>query len=108
MVYHVRARFRTSTAEEFRRTLLDGTIASQQPDGQEMVDSMNRAVVTASGDVEWSELCYCQPPLAHERQTVLDHYFDNITTAETAGYQELEGRPFMEYLNELGGAPADV
>ena len=97
-IYLVTARFKTDTAAELRRKLDDGSIAAQQPDGQEMVDSLHRAVVSESGDVRWSELCYCDPPLAHERATILDHYFDDIVTQPIEDYQEYEGRPFMEYL----------
>ena len=101
MIYKVNARFREASAAEFHRQLLDGTIANQKPDGLEIVDSMNRAVVQESGEIEWSELCYCDPPLTHERQTVLDNYFDSISTEAIEAYQEFEGRPFMEYLAEL-------
>ena len=45
MIYRVTARFKPATAGELRRRLDDGTIAAQQPDGQEMVDSLRRAVV---------------------------------------------------------------
>ena len=98
MIYRVIARFKTDTAAELRRRLDDRSIAAQQPDGQEMVDSLHRAVVSESGDVRWSELCYCDPPLAHECATILDHYFNDIVTQPIEDYQEYEGRPFMEYL----------
>ncbi len=101
MIYKVNARFKEGSAAEFQRKLLDGTIADQKPDGQEIVDSMNRAVVKESGEIEWSELCYCNPPLAHERQTVLDNHFDDISTEAIESYQEYEGRPFMDHLAEL-------
>ncbi len=101
MIYKVNARFKEASASEFHRQLLDGTIANQKPDGPEIVDSMNRAVVNESGEIEWSELCYCNRPLAHERQTVLDEHFDDISTEVIDAYQEYEGRPFMDYLAEL-------
>ncbi len=101
MIYKVTARFREASAAEFSRKLLDGTIANQKPDGPEIVDSMNRAVLKESGEIEWSELCYCNPPLAHERQTILDDYFDDISTEVIETYQKYEGRPFMDYLGEL-------
>ena len=101
MIYKVNARFKEASAAEFQRKLLDGTIAEQKPDGQEIVDSMNRAVVKGSGEIEWSELCYCDPPLAHERKTVFDTYFDHISTQAIESYREYEGRPFMDYLAEL-------
>ena len=45
MYYRVRARFREHTAGAFRQALRD-TIPKQQPDGEEIADSMRRAVVT--------------------------------------------------------------
>ena len=101
MIYKVNARFKEASAAEYQRKLLDGTIGSQKPDGPEIADSMNRAVVKESGEVEWSELCYCNSPLAHERETVLDDHFDDISTEAIEAYQEYEGRPFMDYLAEL-------
>ncbi len=106
MIYRVRARFRETSAREFYRKLTDGTIAGQEPDGQEMVDSMHRAVVSDAGNIEWSEVCYCPTPLAHERQTVLDHYFDDITTEPIESYETYPGQPFLDYLSELADRPA--
>ena len=104
MHYLVRARFREETAAEFSRLLRDGTIARQRPDGPEIVDSMQRAVVGESGGVEWSEVCYCQPPLQHERTTVYDRFFDQLTATPIDGYRTHAGRPFLERLAELAGS----
>ena len=101
MIYKVTARFKEESAAEFLRELRDGTIARQKPDGSEMVDSMDRAVVKESGEVEWSEMCYCSPPLAHERTTVLDRYFDDLSTEAIGSYQDYAGLPFMDYLEDL-------
>ena len=101
MFYDVKARLRKEMATELRRALLDDTIRDQKPDGQEIADSMQRAVVTADGAVAWSEMCYCKPPLAHERQTVLDRYFDAISIRPVEGYQHQRGRRLVEYLDEL-------
>ena len=106
MFYKARARLKNDTAAELRRRLLDGTVGRQEPDGQEIVDSMQRAVVTDSGDIEWSEVCYCQTPLLHERTTVYDQYFNNLSTEPIENYQQHEGRPFMTYLKELAEASA--
>ena len=103
MIYHVQAKFRAGTAAEFLAKLTDGTIAAQRPDGSEIVRAMERAVVTTDGRVEWSERCYCSPPLAHERETVLDLHFEQITTEPTYTYQHYEGTPFMEHLAALAG-----
>ena len=101
MHYEVTARFIEATASDFLRKLLDGTISNQKPAGRELVASMNRAVVTDTGEIKWSEVCHCSPPLAHERETVLDHHFTGINTDEIEGYQDYEGRAFMEHLREL-------
>lgn len=100
MIYHVRANFRNGTAQSLLANLTDGTIEQQQPDGPELVASMNRAVVNESGKVEWSEMCFCPSPLFHERTTVLDHHFDEITTDPIDGHAAYQGRPFMEFLAE--------
>ncbi len=51
MFYRVTARLRTETGADFLRKLTDGTIKSQSPDGREIVDAMNRAVLTDDGSV---------------------------------------------------------
>ena len=101
VIYRVTARFRSDTAADLRRKLDDGSIAAQQPDGQEIVDSLHRAVVTRSGAVQWSEMCFCDPPLAHERATILDRYFDGVTTEPIEVYEQYDGEPFMEHLQSL-------
>ena len=105
-IYRVTARFWEDTAAELRRRLDDGSIAAQQPDGQEIVDSLGRAVVTEMGDVRWSETCYCDPPLAHERATVLDHFFDDLRTEPIDAYEPYEGRPFLGFLQTLVERPS--
>ena len=101
MFYRVTARLKTETAAEYLWKLTDGTIQSQPPDGREIVDAMNRAVLTEEGNVSWSEVCYCRTPLAHERATVFDKHFEDLETEVVGGYQDYEGRSFMEYLAEL-------
>lgn len=101
MHYRVRAQLREETAGKLRRLLRDGTIARQKPDGQEIVDSMQRAVVTETGAIEWSEVCYCETPLQHERSTVYDRFFDHLTTESIEGYETHAGLPFLEYLDVL-------
>lgn len=101
MIYHVSASFRTELAGQFLQELGDGSIAAQRPDGAEIVASMNRAVIGANGRTQWSEMCFCDPPLAHERATVLDTYFDDMRIEPVGDYESYDGRPFMEYLRRL-------
>ena len=81
--------------------LTDGTISNQRPDGPELVASMERAVVNDKGDAEWSEMCFCPSPLLHERTTVLDRYFDNLTTEPIEDHQKYAGHSFMNHLRGL-------
>jgi hypothetical protein len=105
MIYRLTATLKPATSAELRRRLNDGTIAAQQPDGQEMVDSLHRAIVQDNGQVIWSEQCFCPSPLAHERATILDHYFDDIVTQPIEEYQEYDGRPFMDHLGAMIETP---
>ena len=101
MIYHVRARLRPETARDLLSKISDGTIASQAPDGAEIVASLNRAVVGEDGVVEWTELCFCPTPLRHERATVLDGHFDHITTEPVSEHQRFHGAPFMPHLESI-------
>ena len=100
MFYRVKAQLKKETAAELHRKLHDGSIQNQKPDGGEIVDGFNRAVVSETGEVVFSIVCYCSTPLAHERATVLDKHFDALTTENIEGYENYEGRPFMDYLKE--------
>ena len=104
MIYKVRARFKNMTAADFLENLTNGTIQNLQPDGAEMVDSMNRAVVAADGSIVWSEKCFCGTPLAHERATVLDTYFEDLSTDLIDCYRDYTGEPFMGYLKQLASS----
>ena len=101
MIYRVTASFREETASDLRSELKDGSIAAQQPEGQEIVDSLRRAVRTAGGTIQWTECCYCDPPLAHERSTVLDRYIEEFETEAIGKHEQCEGRPFLQYLEEV-------
>ncbi len=64
---------------------------------------MNRAVLNGAGEIEWSELCCCNRPLAHERTTVLDAHFDDMSAEIIEEYQQYEGKSFMRYLKQIAG-----
>jgi len=85
---------------EFWEILNDGTVARQEPDGQEITASMTRAVIS-NGTVEWYETCYCSPPLNHERTTVYDRFFTGMKTMPAESVPVLKGRKFWQYLEEL-------
>ena len=100
MHYAVRARLIADNAVQFLCKLTDGTIAGQEPDGKEIVASMQRAVIDDEGVVRWSEVCYCPTPLAHERETVYDLHFTEIETEAVEGYVSFDGEPLISFLRD--------
>jgi hypothetical protein len=98
MIYKVKAGVIEETIGEFYRKLADGTVSKQRPHGEEIVASMKRAVLTAPGVAEWYEMCFCQTPLQHERQTQYDFYFTNMTTEAAKAYGELQGASLWSYM----------
>lgn len=101
MIYSIKAKFIEKKMREFFQKLSDGTIENQKPDGLEILNSMKRAKITEPGIIEWSEMCYCSPPLKHERQTVYDKYLTNMEINTIEDYIEFEGPSFFEYLKRL-------
>ena len=101
MIYKVRAKYKKDRAGEFLEKLTDGSISSQNPDGNEIVSSMKRAKIIEPGIVEWFEMCFCSSPLQHERATVYDLYLSDITTEIVDDYGEVEGESFWSYLNSV-------
>ena len=103
MIYKVRAKFSEENLAEFYGKLTDGSISNQKPDGAEIVASMQRAMITSPGVIEWYEMCFCPTPLRHERATVYDHYLSEITTEDAENYGEVEGESFWSYLQSHSG-----
>ena len=99
MIYKVKARVIDGNLGEFYRKLADGTVAKQRPDGEEILASMKRAVLTGPGVAEWYEMCFCPTPLQHERQTQYDFYFTDMTTEEAEGYGEVQGESLWSYMD---------
>ncbi len=101
MIYSVKAKFIEEKMNEFFQKLTDGTIENQKPDGTEILSSMKRAKIKEFGEIEWSEMCFCSPPLKHERQTVYDKFFSDIKIKIIDDYEEYEGESFFDYLKDL-------
>ena len=99
MLYRVRAKAKLTELQRFWALLTDGTVANQEPDGLEIIASMKRAVL--KGDrVEWSETCYCSPPLNHERTTIYDRFFSEIEIQPQISQARLEGEQFWRHLEQ--------
>lgn len=100
MIYKVHARLIESKSKEFHQLLTGGSLEDQAPDGPEILASMDRATVDSSGLVSWTELCYCSPPLKHERATVYDEYLSDLQTEETTGHEKFEGESFLKHISK--------
>ena len=98
MIYKVKAKVIDETIGEFYRKLADGTVGKQRPDGEEIVASMKRAVLTGPGIAEWYEMRFCPTPLQHERQTQYKSYFTDMTTEPAEGYGEIQGASLWSYM----------
>jgi len=98
MIYKVKAKLIDETISEFYRKLADGTVGKQRPDGQEIIASMKRAVLTGPGIAEWYEMCFCPTPLQHERQTQYNSYFTDMTIEPAEGYGDLQGASLWSYM----------
>ena len=102
MIYSIKARFKEEKMKEFFQKLTDGSIENQKPDGKEILNSMKRAKITQPKTIEWSEMCYCSPPLKHERQTIYDNYLSEMEIKAIEDYVEFSGESFFDYLKKLG------
>ena len=97
-IYSVKARYIEGKMKEFYQKLTDGAIENQKPDDQEIINSMKRAKITKPNVIQWSEMCFCSPPLKHERETVYNQFLEDIETEAIDDYVEYEGEFFMDFL----------
>ena len=85
----------------FYTVLTDGNIPEQEPDGTEIINAMQKAVMTGDDTLEWYETCHCATPLKHERETVYDTYLENIeTTLVDEVKDDLRGVSFWDCLED--------
>ncbi len=98
MIYSIKAQYIEEKMGEFYQKLTDGTIQNQKPDGQEIVNSMKRAKITAPKIIQWSEMCFCPTPLKHERETVYNHFLTDLETKPIDDNVEFDGESFFDFL----------
>jgi hypothetical protein len=92
--YLVRARPRWDLLGELEKRLKQGQYLGLRPFGATLSGSLQNA--RFAGDTEeavWEEEDYCTPPLAQEREAVLDRYFRDIRVvpvAQGAGWAAID------------------
>jgi hypothetical protein len=92
--YLVRAKPRKELLENLHKELISGKISKMRPFGQALHYSLQNARIdTEDSDFAlWIEEDYCSPPLAMEKEAVLDRYFNNITVEHVESEEEAWNR----------------
>lgn len=96
MAYYLVRASANGDLKELRKRLDAGEIRVMRPFGTALDESLNGARLEPGGSWVWEEQDYCVPPLAMEREAVLDTYFEDIrveTVQKGQGWKRLEGLP---------------
>jgi hypothetical protein len=85
---------------DLRKEMDSGKISKLRPFGQALQHSLENARIdNKDGYALWVEEDYCSPPLAMERESVLDRYFNNITVerveSEEEGWNRINDKPML-------------
>ena len=97
-IYVVKAKPKEDLRADLSQELSSGKISSLRPFGEELHHGLENARMF-DGYAYWVEEDYCSPPLAMERESVLDRYFDEITVerieSEEEGWNRINDRPML-------------
>ena len=97
--YLVRARPKPALVGELHRRLRGGEFLPLHPFGHSLTVGLEGARADAtSGHAVWEEEDYCSPPLAMERDAVLDRYFDGLEVERVqkgGGWRQIEHLPSL-------------
>ncbi|MFQ5924148.1 MAG: hypothetical protein ACE5M4_15020 [Anaerolineales bacterium] len=76
--YLVRAKAKAERLAELENLLSQKAFEGLRPFGKSLSVGLCGARLAVDGLAVWEEEDYCSPPLAMEREAVLDTYFDDI------------------------------
>ncbi len=82
--------------EELSERLVGEEIDAMKPFGQSLTYALRNARIRRDGVAVWEEEDYCSPPLAQEREAVLDDYFGDLRVepvSKGAGWEKIAGLP---------------
>jgi hypothetical protein len=82
--------------EELSTRLVGDEIVAMKPFGRSLSHSLRNARLRRDGVAIWEEEDYCRPPLAQEREAVLDAYFQDLRVEpveEGEGWDRIEDLP---------------
>lgn len=94
--YLVTARPIDDRLEDLKSKLQKEAFRSLRPFGNTLHHSLMHARQTSEGLAVWEEEDYCTPPLAQEREAVLDHYFSDIEVEKVSkqeGWKQIDSLP---------------
>ena len=94
--YLVTASPRGQRLQELQGRLAGDEFAELRPFGRELSSALRRARRLPDGRATWEEEDYCRPPLAQEREAMLDRYFEQISVEpvdQGLGWQRIEQLP---------------
>jgi hypothetical protein len=88
--YLVKAKPKKELLENLRENLNIGKISKMKPFGESLQYSLENARIDSENPdyALWIEEDYCSPPLAMERESVLDRYFEDISVERVASEKE--------------------
>ena len=101
--YLVRARPKPERSGELSHQLQRKAFVGLRPFGKALTHSLENARSESHGTGIWEEEDYCSPPLAEERATVLDLYFDEITVEpvnDGQGWDQIQALPKLNTTAE--------
>jgi len=96
--YLVRAEPREAKLPQLRAELDRDAFIQMRPFGRALSRGLNGARRVDESTAVWEEEDYCSPPLAQEREAVLDDYFDGIEVEEVdkgEGWERIESLPSL-------------
>lgn len=94
--YLVTARPLAHRLEELETKLNQRAFVELRPFGRSLTGSLESARRMRDGTAVWEEEDYCRPPLAQEREAVLDRYFEEISVEPVEhgrGWERIERLP---------------
>ena len=99
----VKAKPRKDLLENLHNDLSSDKIIKMKPFGRSLQYSLKNARIDDENPdyALWIEEDYCSPPLAMERESVLDQYFDDIAVSriesEEEGWNSIKDKPSVWY-----------
>ena len=96
--YLVRAIPDQKKLDELRKRIDAGEIEVMRPFGTALDYSLRNARMENEAVAVWEEEDYCSPPLAMEREAVIDHYFTGLSVVKVSlgeGWAQIAELPSM-------------